>query len=221
MTVKVSILSFKSTKTNFIQNESQFKVTGHLFKIFFLLSFAFFLYFPECKNGCGSLLCSENCDFKDRHSKIECEILRTNLSNVQNPGRWLTVFRSLLLKESEKGRKWDALQLLEDNLGDRKDCEIMTRNMSDVVKPIVELFRSNCFTPTEILRVCGILDSNSFRIDGIGNRGLFGLASMVNHNCCPNSRVSFDRNANLTLRSKRKIEPGEEITITYCSPLLG
>ena len=79
-------------------------------------------------------------------------------------------------------------------------CELLNRNMSDVVKPLIELFNSNSFTPADIIRVCAILDSNSFRVDGLGNRGLFALASMLNHDCGPNARVSFDRDAGLTLR---------------------
>ena len=76
----------------------------------------------------------------------------------------------------------------------------MNRNMSDVVKPLVELFNSNAFAPTDIIRVSAVLDSNSFRVDGLGNRGLYALGSMLNHDCRPNSRVSFDRDASLTLR---------------------
>ena len=36
----------------------------------------------------------------------------------------------------------------------------------------------------------------------------------------PNARVVFDASKTLHLVAKRDIAPGEEITITYCSPLL-
>lgn len=175
-------------------------------------------------------MCSVNCNFKDRHKKSECEVLKSFVDNnkksattfLQSQGRWLTIFRALLLKMlDKKDRHWDSLLTLEDHLDDRQGCEVMNRNLVDVVKPLVELFHSKIFTPTEIVRVCAILDSNSFRIDGTGNRGLYSLASMINHDCDPNSRVSFDSNATLTLRARREIGSGEEITITYCSPLMG
>ena len=60
----------------------------------------------------------------------------------------------------------------------------------------------------EVLRICGILDSNAFRLDGLnGIRGLFVLAAMLNHDCRPNCRVYFDRQQNLHLVSNlgRKI----------------
>ena len=52
----------------------------------------------------------------------------------------------------------------------------------------------------EVLRICGILDSNAFKIDGLnGIRALFVQAAMVNHDCMPNCRVYFDREQNLHL----------------------
>lgn len=43
---------------------------------------------------------------------------------------------------------------------------------------------------------------------------------MINHDCRPNARIFFDENKRLHLVAKRNIEQGQEITITYCSPLL-
>ena len=72
----------------------------------------------------------------------------------------------------------------------------------------------------DILQICGILDSNSFRIDKHGSRGLFLATSMVNHDCQPTARVVFDQKGNVNLKAKKAILKGEPITITYCSPLL-
>ncbi len=76
-------------------------------------------------------------------------------------------------------------------------------------------------TVDNVVQVSGILDSNSFRVDGSGSRALFLMASMVNHSCCPNARVVFDKNHQVTLKAKRDILAGEELTITYCCHLLG
>jgi hypothetical protein len=63
-----------------------------------------------------------------------------------DPGRWLSVFRALLLKMTD-AKQWDALQKLEGHLNDRQGCELMKRNMVEVVKPLVELFDSKLFSP--------------------------------------------------------------------------
>ena len=69
---------------------------------------------------------------------------------------------------------------------------------------------------------CGTLDSNAFKVDaGGGLRALYALASMINHDCAPNSRITFDSRRRLHLLAKRDIHKGEEITVTYCNPLLG
>ena len=44
----------------------------------------------------------------------------------------------------------------------------------------------------EIMKICGILDANCFRIDRNGTRGLFLATSMINHDCLPNARIIFN-----------------------------
>lgn len=50
---------------------------------------------------------------------------------------------------------------------------------------------------------------------------MFGLASMINHDCSANARVIFDANKDLHLVAKTDIPKFTEITITYCNPILG
>jgi uncharacterized Zn finger protein (UPF0148 family) len=65
-------------------------------------------------------------------------------------------------------------------------------------------------------------DSNGFRMDGTsGIRAVYAKAAMINHDCAPNCRTMFDMNKHVHIFAKRDIDPGEEITVTYCSPLLG
>lgn len=71
----------------------------------------------------------------------------------------------------------------------------------------------------QLRRLIGILDANAFRINKSG-RLLFGLASMLNNSCFPNARVVFGNDLTVTILARTNIHPGEEITITYCSPLL-
>jgi hypothetical protein len=52
----------------------------------------------------------------------------------------------------------------------------MSRNLTEVARPLVRLFRSNAISPADVVRVCAILDANSFRIDGTGNRALGSIS---------------------------------------------
>jgi hypothetical protein len=72
----------------------------------------------------------------------------------------------------------------------------------------------------DIFKICGILDSNSFRIDRNGTRGLFLATAMINHDCLPNSRVVFDTSGNVSVKAKKFIQKGTNITITYCTQLM-
>ncbi len=48
--------------------------------------------------------------------------------------------------------------------------------------------------------------------------GLYELQSMINHSCAPNAEIKFLDNTNtLTLVCLKKIQPGEEIYISYLS----
>ena len=49
----------------------------------------------------------------------------------------------------------------------------------------------------EIMKICGILDANCFRIDRNGTRGLFLATSMINHDCLPNARIIFNAKGKL------------------------
>ena len=115
------------------------------------------------------------------------------------------------------------IQLLEDHSEEESYQKQHLKNYEDnVVKPLLRLFPdlTSRLKETEILKMCAKLDSNSFR-QGESSRALFSVASMLNHSCVPNARILFDRNGNAKVLSKSRIDKGVEISITYCSPLLG
>ena len=63
--------------------------------------------------------------------------------------------------------------------------------------------------------VYSALDFSMPFLDSEGS-GLFELQSMINHSCYPNAEVSFPfNNHTLVVRALRRIEPGEEIFISY------
>ena len=136
--------------------------------------------------------------------------------------QWLAVFRALRLKRAAP-RAHESLLELEHHCEDTRDSDA-TQTYKQKVVPAVRalLGHEEDWSQEEILRCCGYLDSNAFRVDlGSGVRALYALASMLNHDCAPNGRVSFDSNKRLHLFAKRDIARGEEISVTYCNPLLG
>ena len=141
---------------------------------------------------------------------------------IDGVSSWLLVLRCLLLRENSP-KCWEMINILEDNLEDvsYKKQHLHTYCES-VLKPLKNLFPNltSKFMDSEILQICAKLDSNSFR-QGECSRALFGVASMLNHSCIPNARVLFDNAGNVHVLSKSNIEIGDEITITYCSQLLG
>ena len=194
-----------------------------------------------CSNICGFQSCSEKCQkLYKRHTTKECQYIKKMTD--KNPDQWLTVLRVLMIRQ-DNSEQFQNFMLLEDHLQDRIDCPIMKNNKTgvfDVLKRCVpELLED--LNAEDILRICGILDANSFRIDKNGSRGLFlgksflsmlhnfneeretlilfAAMSMVNHSCLPNARVVFDPLGNANLVAKQDIKKGENVTITYCTLL--
>ena len=70
------------------------------------------------------------------------------------------------------------------------------------------------------MNLSSVLSCNTFR-RGTG-RCLCPAMAMVNHSCEANCRVQWEESGEkLVLKTRRKISPGEQLTITYVSSLLG
>ena len=165
-----------------------------------MLNWIPYVVITGCKNNCGLKICTEKCQNKlKRHSENECLLVKD--IQDKNPNQWLTVLRVLNLRKS-KPEAWNKFLILEDHIENRKNCPIMKRNKSSVwniLKTFVpELVED--LTYEDIMKICGILDSNCFRIDKNGTRGLFLATSMLNHNCLPNARIVFDHKGEVGYR---------------------
>jgi hypothetical protein len=73
---------------------------------------------------------------------------------------------------------------------------------------------------------CRVLDANAFEIPlmndaGVSFRGLFPMASIMNHSCSPNTAHNFGNSHQMTITASNTILVGEEITTTYVTLLLG
>ena len=110
------------------------------------------------------------------------------------------------------------------------DHDVERRNMYEkyiqryrdsVIDQLVDNFGE--FSEDEVVRVLGVLDVNSMAVRVRGGpyraRGLFPVASLMNHSCVCNSRniVTDDR---LETRATVPISAGEPVTMHYVSPLL-
>jgi len=154
---------------------------------------------------CGLWKCGEFCRGRS-HCKEECDLIaRAKLSEneLRNSSRWIFVLKACSLKNDEL-EAFELLQGHQDNRGD-----------SSVVSKVTG------FDDEKVKEVIAKIDSNSFRLSE-NLRSTFGLASMINHNCDPNARIVFidDNPPRIKVKSKRTIRKGEEISISYCPPML-
>lgn len=70
----------------------------------------------------------------------------------------------------------------------------------ELLGKLVLVWKMNCFDVSE---------------EGRPGSALYFLPSLMSHSCFPSAMWHADRNNNFVLRARRRIEPGEEITITY------
>ena len=116
-----------------------------------------------------------------------------------HPSQWLLTLRAFLSKDAR-------IRILE---GDT------------TVTPVAssQVFSNLQICEEEAAQLNSVLMSNTFR-RGSG-RCLCPAVAMVNHSCMANCRVHWEDGDKLVLTTKRKIKKGDELTITYCSSLMG
>lgn len=77
---------------------------------------------------------------------------------------------------------------------------------------------------------CRVLDANAFEVlqpkngsysEQVALRGLYPMASILNHSCTPNTTHNFNENCQMVVKASNIILPGCEITSTYSPLLLG
>jgi len=74
----------------------------------------------------------------------------------------------------------------------------------------------------EVLGVCAVMDTNSFEVRrgaGVKLRGLYPLASLMNHDCVPNTRHVFDAQDKMLVFATVDIAKGTPVTSTYTQAL--
>jgi len=177
-------------------------------------------------SDCNLPFCSEECSEEKEHKK-ECPILAKlaqssqSLSNVMMSVMGL---RLLLLKQDQPD-VWQEIDQLIDHVEERsQSTEEWAMFQSLVVNPLKKVLSTD--DDELIHRIIGIICVNSvgfdFKKKEIKGRALYPLLSLVSHDCVSNSRYTVSSgDCSVTLRARRKILEGEEITISYIPAIFG
>ncbi|KAJ3395652.1 SET and MYND domain-containing protein 3 [Lobulomyces angularis] len=162
--------------------------------------------------------CSKECQLQDwtAFHKEECEIFK-KLDKALTPSLRLNL--RLLINEHKKS---NSLKKLKSHKSDRSEESLETfAQMSMLLLHFVKsssIFDENLFHATFMIELFCKVSVNSHTIvdneQASKGLGLYLNAAKVNHSCDPNSIVIFHRNE-LSLRTVKDVEAGEEINITY------
>ncbi|XP_071438993.1 SET domain-containing protein SmydA-8-like [Hetaerina americana] len=199
--------------------------------------------------GCGWPLCSAQCRDSPHHTS-ECSLLEKAASRIQPASllhaplsaqvaaySFITPLRCLLVKRSSSSRSWDALNDLQSHVDERASTPAYIayrRNVAKFIGDVLGLYGDG-FDDYTILKMCGILDTNSFEVKwnspGAGQtkaRGLFALTSMIAHDCRPNTRHTFEpegdsgvpwSRVSMAVYTTVAVRKGDILTATYTQSL--
>ncbi|XP_057374746.1 SET domain-containing protein SmydA-8-like isoform X1 [Daphnia carinata] len=172
---------------------------------------------------CNWPMCSALCEESAFHRNSECRMIEPALvANFLCTGtinnqvyQCITPLRCLSL--SAKNRQ--VLDKLVSHMEQRKGTDIyrlVEQNISSFLRQRLKLTQ---YDSEHIQRVCGILETNCFEIriqDRVSFRGLYPTASLMNHECVPNTRHVFDPfDFKIRVLATRNIRAGEKISATY------
>lgn len=132
--------------------------------------------------------------------------------------------RVLLMKQLHP-KQFESIMNLESHLNDRINTQlyaVLKTNLVTFIKNVIGL----PFNDDTILQVASIFDTNSFDVrspDGKRRcRAIYVTASMMNHDCRPNTRHIFTKDDHtMVLIATVPIAKGEPVTATYTQSLWG
>ncbi|XP_075168852.1 SET domain-containing protein SmydA-8-like isoform X2 [Haematobia irritans] len=141
------------------------------------------------------------------------------------------LLKCLLLYENPESREYfEAMVRMQSHLEKRRKSIIWQEHSKEIIQPLIE---SNILKGLEIIdrlnedflqHICGIWDVNSYEIrapDSGAMRGLYLNASMIAHNCQPNSNQAIDGQYQMKIYANRDIAKEATITVSYTNVLLG
>ncbi|XP_041982341.1 SET domain-containing protein SmydA-8 [Aricia agestis] len=191
------------------------------------------LDFYKC-SLCNWPMCDSVCEQSEVHSEQECKIMTKRKYKCdikyERPDKLEAAYcviaplRVMLLKETNP-KQFENVMNLETHLEDRINTPLYLVLKANLVTFIVQVLELP-FTEETILKVASIFDTNSFDVrshDGCKRlRAIYVTASMMNHNCRPNTRhIYLGDDHILALIATVPIAKGEMITATYTNSLWG
>ncbi|KAE8736602.1 hypothetical protein FOCC_FOCC017943, partial [Frankliniella occidentalis] len=193
-----------------------------------------------CPRGCRLPVCvRRGCEDADGHQG-ECALLR-HWGVKGDAGQWSETLlrgsaavRCLALPPEQR----EIMASMQSHHGRQHSFEVglVLESVKDSPKPEEERF---------MRLACCVMDANAFRMTlpaakdadrdaaqdaapteawGPGQgalRGLYPLGALLNHECTPNTRHSYDSRGRMVIRAARPVARGEELTVTYSALLWG
>ncbi|XP_060848787.1 SET domain-containing protein SmydA-8-like [Rhopalosiphum padi] len=177
---------------------------------------------PICGTGCVSSI-------NPNIHEDECKVLVKGAERIAKNNDYmydaLTPLKCLLLQFTDKN-KWNRLMELKSHMEYRgPESEIY-----EEINSVYNYLRNNYLSGEEfeassdlIHKICGILDVNSLdvQVAGLELTGLYLTVSKLEHNCLPNTSISFDKYGRIYVYAARKIVKGEHINTMYTNALWG
>lgn len=182
----------------------------------------------DCEK-CKWPLCSKGCTESPLH-KPECDVftLYNYHPYISNDTEKKTIYslivplRVLLMKNSEN---FEIFTQSQSHLEKHKNTQIYKILKLNLV-PVLKKLKIDT-DEDEILKICSILDTNTFEIRDEANtikiRGFYPKVSLLSHSCKYNTTHTFDSSDGgdftMTLYATTPINEGEKITTTYTHTL--
>jgi len=165
---------------------------------------------------CGCQLC-QGCYSDSEDHQIDCSMLAAvrNLGDMCTEpfmiSKLLEIARLYRLKLSSP-EKWNWLNRFMSHQKERNESKEF-RTLSEIFLHVLHKAGLDTVDKTSLDHLLGILDTNSISSDS-SMQLLFPYLSLASHSCIPNCE-HWITGTRATLRAKRKIVAGEEVTIRY------
>lgn len=181
-----------------------------------------------CCRDCGFPLCSSDCEGSEDH-EAECSVVRESgipvrvsmFGEENSLYECITPMRILSLRDKNPSL-WNKILSLESNSDMREGTEVAAITQRTVVDIIHNRFQLEDEYDTDTIeKVLGILDTNAFeiRLPDSSILGVYQNASLLEHDCIPNTHRTFDADLNLVVRAAVPIKRGQHLTSCYTDSL--
>lgn len=178
---------------------------------------------------CGWPICGADCRYLERRHRKECQLMSSkgyfnasvslNSTRIESSYCCITPLRCLLLDEPRL-KRFFTLQSNLDALESSSLYEVHKRSLVPFVRDVLKLD----YDQRTVLRTVAVLDTNCFEVkrpsDRVKIRAVYATASMLSHDCRPNTKHAIDGDEyELRLIAVEDIPKGGIITVTYTQTL--